>query len=87
MKGRGYRFKSMRDLLRIFLDYLDLSHRDLTIQTNKYDFIQTLKKHVRYPLTYRLQDFRKHGLYDTRTFETDSDVDSGDSSELGDIID
>ena len=81
MRGRGFRFKNMRHMLHLFLDYLDLSHQDLTTQNNKYDFIRTLKEHVKYPLTYRLRDYRKHGLYDTRILETDMDTDS-DSSEL-----
>jgi hypothetical protein len=86
LRARGKTFKDMKDLLRQFLEFLDLSHPELTRQTNRYDFIHILKEHVRNPMTHRLRDWRKYGLYDEVMFVTDMDVSSGDSSESDDLM-
>jgi hypothetical protein len=86
LRARGKTFKDMKDLLCQFLDFLDLSHPDLTTQTNRYDFIHTLKLHVKNPLMHRLRDWRRHGLYDDIVLVDDMDVDSGDSTESDDVF-
>jgi hypothetical protein len=86
MRARGKTFKDMKDLLRQFLDFLDLSHPGLTTQNNRYDFVHNLKLHIQNPVTYRLQNWRKYGIYDCETLETDMDVSSGDSTDSDDVL-
>ena len=86
MKLREIRFKSMPDMLHCFLEFLDLDHPDFLEQKNRYMFIATLKLHVGDPIQYRLPNWRRWGLYDTYAFETDMDVDSGDSTDSDDVM-
>jgi hypothetical protein len=59
-------FGGLKELLGLFLNYLDLAHPQLVSQANCFDFIHTLKQHAQRPTLYRPATYRKGGLYDTR---------------------
>ena len=58
-------FRGLKDLLGLFLHYLDLAHPQLVSQANCTDFIHTLKQHAQRPTLYRPETYRRCGLYDT----------------------
>jgi hypothetical protein len=81
MKLRKCRFKSLFHLLELFLKFIDLDHPTLVAQMDRYSFITVLKEHVQNPKMYRLQDWRRFGLYDDQCYvdmDTDSDDDMAD---------